>query len=146
MRAKYILLLLILSLIGSYSCQQQPAHKPGKVIHSRSWKEIQESGELHILTLYSSTSYFIYKGEEMGYEFELARSFAQDQKLRPVVKVATNIHQLMDMLKNGEGDLVAFPIPHMLEASNEGISYCGNENITSQVLIQRIEKKKNILR
>ena len=112
----------------------------------RNWKEIRESGELRILTLYSSTSYFIYKGEEMGYEFELARSFAHSQRLRPVIKVATNIHQLQEMLKKGEGDLVAYPVPHSIDAEGDGVAYCGNENITSQVLIQRVEKNKKILR
>ena len=38
--------------------------------------EILQSKELRVLTLYSSTSYFLYRGEEMGYEFELARRFA----------------------------------------------------------------------
>ncbi|MGL4292928.1 MAG: transglycosylase SLT domain-containing protein [Bacteroidales bacterium] len=142
---KFIHIIFLIMLFGS-SCKNKHPQQEMPDSKIRTWSEIRESGELHILTLYSSTSYFIYKGEEMGYEYELARSFAHSQKLKPVVKVATNIHQLTEMLKQGEGDLIAFPIPHSLDAIEEGVTHCGNENITSQVLIQRIEKKKSILK
>lgn len=137
---------VFLLLLFTTGCKQSNPEPAPTLSPTRSWKEIKESGELHILTLYSSTSYFIYKGEEMGYEFELARSFAHSQRLRPIIKVATNIHQLTEMLSHGEGDLIAFPIPHTMDASDNGIYYCGNENITSQVLIQRIQKGKKVLR
>ena len=47
--------------------------------------------ELRVLTLYSSTSYFLYRGEERGYEFELARRFALSQGLHIKVIVAETL-------------------------------------------------------
>lgn len=144
MKTRLIFIVFIsLFILG---CKQEQKEESYPVSNTRPWSEIKESGELRILTLSSSTSYFIFKGEEMGYEFELARSFAHSQKLRIVVKVASNIHQLTQMLENGDGDLIAFPMPHTIDDSINGINYCGNENITSQVLIQRIEKKRKVLR
>lgn len=145
MKTRFILIILIcLSVVG---CKQRNNNETTPSTHTRTWNEIKESGELRILTLSSSTSYFIFKGEEMGYEFELARSFAHSQKLRISVKVAPNINQLTQMLENGEGDLIAYPMPHTINHPNKNITYCGNENITSQVLIQRADKnKKDILR
>ena len=31
--------------------------------------QMKDSGELVVLTLYSSTSYFIYRGQEMGFQY-----------------------------------------------------------------------------
>ena len=39
-------------------------------------EQIQDSGVLRMLTLYSSTSYFQYRGQEMGFQYELADQFA----------------------------------------------------------------------
>lgn len=143
---KQVLFLTFLFLLVITGCKESASTLTPPPSTTRSWSAIKESGELHILTLYSSTSYFIFKGEEMGYEYELVRNFAHSQRLKPVIKVASNIHQLTEMLSRGEGDLIAFPITHKIDASEIGINYCGNENITSQVLIQRIQKGKRVLR
>ena len=37
-----------------------------------------------LLTLYSSTSYFIYRGQEMGFQYELSEQFAKSLGLKPV--------------------------------------------------------------
>ena len=112
---------------------------------TRPLSEIRASGELRFLTLSSSTSYFIYKGEEMGYEFELAESFAHALGLRPVIKVAPNIGKLTEMLAAGEGDLIAYPMPHTIDNGGEAFSYCGDDVITTQVLVQRRERRKPVL-
>ena len=71
------------------------------------WDSIKARGELRVLTLYSSTSYFFYKGEERGYEYELIKRFADDNGLSKTVIVADNITTLTEMLLNGEGDVIA---------------------------------------
>ena len=40
-------------------------------------EQIKDSGELVVLTLYSSTSYFIYRGQDMGFQYELSEKFAK---------------------------------------------------------------------
>ena len=92
--------------------------------------------ELRILTLYSSTSYFLYRGEEMGYEFELARRFALSQGLHIKVIVAENTSKLIEMLEKGEGDIVAYTLPVTNEL-RQRLIYCGEEIITQQVLVQQ---------
>ena len=51
-------------------------------------QQIKDSGELVVLTLYSSTSYFNYRGQDMGFQFELSEQFAKSLgvKLRVVVQ------------------------------------------------------------
>lgn len=59
--------------------------------------------------------------------------------------VAENIGKLVEMLQNGEGDIIAYDIPITGDLKNQ-LLYCGQEMITHQVLIQRIEKNKPLLR
>ena len=106
--------------------------------------EILQSKELRVLTLYSSTSYFLYRGEEMGYEFELARRFALSQGLHIKVIVAENISRLIEMLEDGEGDIAAYTLPVTNEL-RQRLIYCGEEVVTHQVLIQRRGNKEEII-
>ena len=48
--------------------------KPGK---SRDFAEIKKSGVLRAVTQYSSTGYFLYRGQPMGFEFELLVKLAE---------------------------------------------------------------------
>ena len=40
-------------------------------------EQIQDSGVLRVITHYGSTSYFQYRGQEMGFQYELANQFAE---------------------------------------------------------------------
>lgn len=139
LHAAVFFLLGILLLAG---CKRKEA-QPERV--KNDFERIQEKKELTVLTLYSSTSYFLYKGEEMGYEYELIKQFADDNRLNTNVIVAENITKLIEMLKNGEGDIIAYDIPVTNELKKE-ILYCGRNVITHQVLIQPRKKGTKPLR
>jgi membrane-bound lytic murein transglycosylase F len=74
--------------------------------------QIKEKKELTAVTLNASTSYFIYKMQPMGYEYDLIEDFTASQGLSLKIKVAENITRLEEMLQAGEADLVAYPV-HM---------------------------------
>jgi Predicted soluble lytic transglycosylase fused to an ABC-type amino acid-binding protein len=97
------------------------------------------------LTLSGSTSYFIYKGESMGYQYELLRSFANANELNLNLKVAPNVNKLQEMLMAGEGDLIAYSLP-ITNKGKEDMLYCGSEVISEQVLVQRITEGRPILK
>ena len=50
------------------------------------------------------------------------------------------------MLHRGGGDLLAYPINFVLHPEENGVIYCGNENITTQVLIQKPNSDRKIMR
>jgi membrane-bound lytic murein transglycosylase F len=68
---------------------------------------IKQSGTLTVLAPYNSTTYFLYRGEPMGYEYELLRDFAKERGLTLVVEVVKNQKTLYQRLNRGEGDIVA---------------------------------------
>ena len=106
--------------------------------------QMQDSGVLVVLTLNSSISYFDYRGEPMGFQYELAKQFAESLGLKLEIKTARNTRQLVQMLRQGEGDLIAYPLP-ITRMLKDSLLYCGEEIITHQVLVQRNRKKEKPL-
>jgi membrane-bound lytic murein transglycosylase F len=82
--------------------------------------------------------------EPMGYEYDLIRDFADSQGLKLTIVVAENVTRLIDMLQDGEADVVAYPIPVNNRLKSEAI-FCGREELSSQVLVQRIERNEKLL-
>lgn len=118
------------------------------VIGYREYKKFQERkklidlpqmhvhGELRALTLYSPSSYFIYRDKEMGYEYELCSMLANDLGLHLKIIVAPNPVTMIRMLERGEGDMIAYNMPKTTE-NNNLFMYCGREFLTHQVLVQQ---------
>lgn len=86
-------------------------------------------------TLYSPTSYFYYKEDTMGYEYERICNFARDKKLATRFVIAHNMEAAIAMLDSGTIDVIAYEIPVTAEYRNRVLS-CGTENITHQILVQ----------
>lgn len=128
-RTIYFILIFLFLITG---CKQK---NKGNNTSKDDFEAIKEKKELTVLTLYSSTSYFLYKGEEMGYEYELIKQFAKSQGLDVKIVVAENISKLIEMLKEGKGDIIAYNIPVTGDTKNE-LLHCGRELITHQVLVQ----------
>ena len=99
-------------------------------------QQIKDSGELVVLTLYSSTSYFNYRGQEMGFQYELSEQFAKSLGVKLRVVVARNVQGLINKLLAGEGDIIAYNVPITKELK-DSLIYCGEEVITHQVIVQR---------
>jgi membrane-bound lytic murein transglycosylase F len=129
--------ILLFSLILLCGCS-----KPKPQVYD--FEQIKQSGELTIITLSSSTSYFIYKDEPMGYDYDLAKDFCEYYGLKLNVKVAENSTRLLEMLQNGEGDLVASPVTIQNELK-DSILYCGLEQVSHQVLVQHTEKRDSMV-
>lgn len=90
---------------------------------------------LRVVTLYSPASYFIYRGQEMGYDYELVTALAVDKDLMLKVDVAPSLQRAVEMLDSGLVDLIAYEVPVTAEY-REKVIPCGPENITTQVLVQ----------
>lgn len=125
-------LLLLCCLLGCKGTSQKTA--PAEATDDL--QQIKDSGELTVLTLYSSTSYFIYRGEDMGFQYELSQQFAKSLGVKLKVKVAKNSRELIEKLLAGEGDLIAYTLP-ITNRWKDSLIYCGEEVITHQVIIQR---------
>lgn len=90
---------------------------------------------LRVGTLYSPTSFFIYRNDSLGYDYDLVNRFVTDKGMAMKLEVARSLPQLIDMARRGEIDLIAYEVPVTAEYA-EQVLPCGYENITTQVLVQ----------
>jgi membrane-bound lytic murein transglycosylase F len=70
-------------------------------------EEIKKRKVLRMLTRNTSTTFFIYKGEQLGFEYELAKEFAKNIGVRLEVIIPPSRQALLEYLENGKGDLIA---------------------------------------
>lgn len=102
----------------------------------KDYHNIIKSGRLVILVENSSTSYFIYKGQKMGYEYEILNEFAKELGVELEVKIVANLDNLIPMLNEHEGDLIACNYTVTKERTKE-INFSMPYMQTPQVLIQK---------
>ncbi len=137
-RLKLILGLLLVLLLGA--CGQKPDKKAtAEKIAPIDLPQIKKRGKLIAITGYNAYSYFIYKGQPMGYEYELLQRLGKYLNLKIEIKVESKIEKMFRMLNNGEGDLIAFNLTVNKERLKK-VAFTHYHNITTQVLVQRRPK------
>lgn len=138
----HLLLALCLALPGGCVLRTAPVRQE---IPADDFPQILEKGRLTAVTLYSSTSYFLYRMEPMGYEYELIRNFAEGHGLELEIKVAGNIGHMLEMLLAGEADVVAYPVVSDRELKQQAL-FCGREELSCQVLVQPLRRGTALLK
>jgi membrane-bound lytic murein transglycosylase F len=128
---RIVITLLISFILAGCSRENMPGKKSLPDL-----EQIMERGTLTAITSYSPTSYFIYRGEPMGYEYELLKRLTEHLGLGLEIVVARDLSEMMDMLNRGEGDLIAYNLTVTSER-NERVRFTSPLNVTRQVLVQR---------
>lgn len=98
--------------------------------------EILERDTLKAITTYSSTSYFLYRGQPMGYEYELAAQLAEDLGVHLEMIVAEDIDQIFNMLNEGKGDIITYGLT-VTRSRRQIVDFTLPLNFTHQSLVQR---------
>ena len=68
---------------------------------------ILKRGKIIVLAENSATSYFIYKGKKLGFEYEILKEFAEDLGVAIEVKLVNDLTEMNEKLNAGEGDFIA---------------------------------------
>ncbi len=105
-------------------------HAEDQEEENRDWPDT-----LKVATLYSPTSFFMYRDEEMGYDYSLVKAMTEEKGIVLDLQVATSLGDAIEMLDSGYVDLIAYEVPVTLEYKEHAIA-CGPVNETSQVLVQ----------
>ncbi|MEA1885615.1 MAG: transporter substrate-binding domain-containing protein [Bacteroidota bacterium] len=130
----YFFLLIISTLI--FSCDSDPVRVDENVIVNRDLDEIRERGKLVALTDYNSISYFIYRGEPMGFQFELLREFADYLQIELELVTENDLSLSFDMLNDGTIDLMALNLTINNERRQK-VKFTSPIMETRQVLVQQ---------
>lgn len=97
---------------------------------------MRERGKLIAVTDFNSTNYFIYKGEPMGFHYELLKQFSEYLNLDLEIITENNIYKAFDMLNTGKSDLLAFDLS-INSSRRKQIRFSEPVSQTRQVLVQR---------
>jgi membrane-bound lytic murein transglycosylase F len=130
-----------------FSCRQEPeqqfAVEEEELINpivansvNRDYAEIKKEGVLRALIVYSSTSYFLYRGQPMGFEYELLKKLADDLDLELELVISDNLDNQFEVLNRGDVDLIA----HGLTITNQRkweVDFTEDLYLTRQVLVQK---------
>src|ERR1041384_6792162 len=79
----------------------------GRPDHPRSLEEIVKSGYIRVLTRNNDTSFFIYRGHRMGFDYELGKKLAQSLGIRVDMIITQSWEEMLPALLKGEGDVIA---------------------------------------
>ncbi len=79
----------------------------GRPDHPRSLEEIVKSGYVRVLTRNNDTSFFIYRGHRMGFDYEVGKKLAQHLNIRVDMIITNSWPEMFQALLKGEGDAIA---------------------------------------
>ena len=96
------------------------ADEPSEI---RDWEAIRASGQLRLLTISSPVTHYLWRGERLGFEYELVQQFAASHGLDLAVIVARDHPELVEGLLTGRGDLVAAGWVHTPARAAEGLLF-----------------------
>ncbi len=108
----------------------------------RTWQAIKASGRLRMLTLNNPASYFMWRGELMGFDYELMKAFADQHELHLTVIIKDNIPQLFEALKSGEGDVIAASLTQSVDRQDLGIHFTVPYLKVSEQVVGRLDGPK----
>lgn len=85
--------------------------------------EIRDRRTLRVATRNNAANYFVWRGQLLGFEYELARRFADRLGLRLEVVVADTDEALLPMVRDGRADFAAGFLSAGGRASADGIAW-----------------------
>ena len=128
--------LFIIIIVTSCNSSTKSKENNVKPISGIDLEEILKEGKLKVSTTYSGTSYFLYKGQPMGFEYELLQRFAEYLEVELEIVVANDINNLIPNLNKGKVDLIAHGLTITSERKKK-ISFSEYIYLSHQVLVQK---------
>jgi len=98
---------------------------------------IKEHKVLRLLTRNSAATYFVWRGELVGFEYDLARELANRLGVGLEVVVPPTRAALLTWLRQGRGDIVAAGLNPTAERERRGVAFSRPYDYERQVLVGR---------
>jgi membrane-bound lytic murein transglycosylase F len=132
------ILFLIISLffIALSSCKKEIAEKEILQTSFEDLGEIRQRGKIIAVTDFNSTNYFVYKGQPMGFHYELLKSFSDFSGINIEIITENDINRSIEMLNSGEADILAVDLS-VDSIRQKLIRFTSPVSRTRQVLVQR---------
>lgn len=129
-------ILLLISVATILSCSDYHPEILKKDIVAFDLDSIRARGRLNVVTDFNSTSYFLYRGEPMGFHYELLKSFSDYIGVDIEITTENHLGDAFNMLHTGQADLLAMGLTVNASRKKE-IQFTEPIDRTRQVLVQR---------
>lgn len=126
----------LLKTLNRYLNQQQLAKKRERIFLD-DFDGIKKRKTLRMLTRNNAASYFLWRGELLGFEYELVKDFAKKHQLRLEVIVAPSHEDLIPMLVAGKGDIIAAFMTTTKEREAQGIKFSRHNHLAAEIIVTR---------
>ncbi len=100
-------------------------------------QKILKTGEITVVTRNTADSYYLYRDQPMGFEYELAQAFAEYLGVRLQVKVVDRWANMISALNTGSAAFIAASEPIMPERQNEVAFSHGYMEVAQQIITHR---------
>ncbi|MCB8965165.1 MAG: transporter substrate-binding domain-containing protein [Bacteroidales bacterium] len=132
-RIKWVVFLASLVM---FSCISKDSTRIKQQEQMRDLAKILADGKLVAVTDYNSTSYFLYKGEPMGYQYDMLRDLASFLGVKLELVAENDIEKSFEMLRNGEVDIIANNLT-ITNQRKKAFNFTVPHGETRLVLVQR---------
>ena len=139
---KFFSFLILIFFIGCNQSANQNHNKKTATENINDLPEILKSGKIRVVTTYNSTNYFVYKGQPMGFQFELLQDFATFMGVKLEVAVNNSFEENFEALRNGEIDIIASNMAVTRERE-EYVVFTEPYALSRQVLVQQAFESKD---
>jgi membrane-bound lytic murein transglycosylase F len=134
-RFTYLQGLLPIILLLVATCKDTPERiTSGREVYDL--PEILERGKIIAITDYNSTDYFIYRGQPLGYQYDMLQDLADHMNIKLEVVVSSSLEETFNCLRMGDCDLIALNLAVTRQRRSQ-VNFITPHDQTRQVLIQR---------
>ena len=102
--------------------------------HRDDFDAMKERRVLRVLTRNNAATYYLWRGELMGFEYDLMKKFADEHHLRLEMIVVPDREQLWEWLAQGRGDVIA---ASMTQRDVSGFAFTNPYNIVDELVVSR---------
>lgn len=99
-------------------------------------KAIKKRGKLILITENGPSTYYQYRGQATGFDFEMAKAFAKHLGVKLEIRLLDDLDQMFEMLNRGEGDIIASNL-HITEKRKKFVRFTSPVYETRQMLVQQ---------
>jgi membrane-bound lytic murein transglycosylase F len=129
---------VLLAIIGTMflSCSRNPAEIIPDNSELFDLDSIRTRGRLIVITDYNSANYFLYKGEPMGFHYELLKAFSDHIGIDLEVFGSNSLEDSFAMLHKGQADLLAMGLTVTRSRGSE-LRFTETLDSTRIILVQK---------
>jgi membrane-bound lytic murein transglycosylase F len=149
---KFLAVIILMILPFVISCRNQEIARVEETPFVKDLNDIRNSGKMVVVTDFNSINYFIYKGQPLGFQYEMLQELSDHLGLEIEVRVNNDLGKNFEDLIDGNVDIIASNLTISKERK-ELVEFTIPHSQTRQVLVQRefvsggpFDKKTELIR